>query len=106
MFDTEPGRETFCVVHGSCCDPPPRAEAFYVRMQQGPTAWNSARVVRADAIGSSGWRYVGAVHEVLTKEGAPPPSITIPGVTIRHEPAAVSQERSRARWKRDLVLLA
>lgn len=90
--------------HGRSCEPD--REAFYVRMQQGPTVWTSARVVRAAAVGPNGWRYVGAVHEVLTKEGAPPPSITIPGVTIRHDPPPVSAERSRARWERDLVLLA
>lgn len=79
----------------------PDREAFHVRTRQGSCVWPSARVVRADA----GWRYVGAVHEVLCHPERPAPSITIPGVTIRHEPGPVSAERSRARWERDLDLL-
>lgn len=80
---------------------PSDREAFYLTMRQGSCAWPSARVVRADA----GWRYVGAVHEVLCHPERPAPSITIPGVTIRHEPPPRSAERSRARWERDLELL-
>lgn len=74
-------------------------EAFYLRMRQGSCVWPSARVVRADA----GWRYVGAVHEVLCHPERPAPSITIPGVTIRHEQS--TPDRQRARWERDLDLL-
>lgn len=81
-------------------------DAFYVRMRQGSTAWDSARVVRASAVGTNAWHYIGVVHEVLMSEGAPPPSIRIHGVTIVHDPPPASAERSRARWKRDLVLLA
>lgn len=76
-------------------------EAFYLSMRQGSCAWQSARVVRADA----GWRYVGAVHELLCHPERPAPSITIPGVRILHDPPPVSQDRSVARWHRDLVLL-
>ena len=102
-------------------------EAFHLTMRQGSCVWPSARVVRADAVErprptectdvrnpdggcpkclwEPGWRYVGAVHEVLCHPDRPAPSITIPGVTIRHEPPAASVEKSRARWERDLALL-
>jgi hypothetical protein len=52
-----------------------------------------------------GWHYEGAVHEVLVHPSGRQPTITIPGVTIRHERTAESAERTRARWERDVELL-
>jgi glycosyltransferase involved in cell wall biosynthesis len=103
-------------------------EAFYLRMSEGACEWQSARVVRADAVDTSqrpeecddtcdqwgpckrcdwsgGWRYVGAVHEVLVHPHRPAPTITIPNVRIRHERGPVSADRMRARLERDVALL-
>lgn len=84
---------------------PPERNAFYIRMSEQACEWSSARVVRASAVGSEGWHYVGAVHEVLTHPSGRTPTITIPGVSIRHERGPVSAERMRARWTRDVELL-
>jgi hypothetical protein len=54
-------------------------EAYYLRVEMG-ISFDSARVLRAAA----GWRFVGTVHEVLTRPGRPPPSHRIEGVVIRH----------------------
>jgi glycosyltransferase involved in cell wall biosynthesis len=78
----------------------PDREAYYVRVTAGVT-FDSARVLRS----GTGWRFRGVVHEVLTKEGRPPPSQRIPGPHILHEPDARAAERSRRRWERDLGLL-
>jgi glycosyltransferase involved in cell wall biosynthesis len=78
----------------------PEHDAYYVRIELG-AIFDSARVLRAH----SGWRFRGAVHEVLTHSERPPPSIRVPGVTIAHRRADDSAERSRARWERDVGLL-
>lgn len=88
-------------------EPEPDREAFFVRTRLGSTTFGSARVVRASAVFNDrehGWHYVGAVHEALTHPRRVP-TITIPGVTIRHERTAESAERTRARWERDVELL-
>ena len=79
----------------------PGDEAFFLRMAQGGSSWSSPRVVRAAAR----WRFVGVVHEVLCHPDRPPPAITVPDVTVRHDRAEASAERSRRRWERDLALL-
>lgn len=81
-------------------------EAFYLRMSEGACEWSSARVVRASAVGPEGWHYVGAVHEVLVHPSGRVPTITIPGVSIRHDRGAVSAERLQERLARDVRLLA
>ena len=75
-------------------------EAYYLRVEMG-VSFDSARVLRSAA----GWRFVGTVHEVLTKPGRPPPVHRVGGVTVRHHQGEVAAERSRARWQRDVGLL-
>ena len=78
--------------------------AFYVDMLLVPSAvrFDSARVLDT----KEGWRFEGAVHEVLARPGHGPPTVRIPGVVVRHEAPPDSAARSRARWERDLLLLA
>lgn len=75
-------------------------EAFYVRVNIGIT-FDSARILRARA----GWRFRGAVHEVLTHPNRTPPSHRIPDVLIHHHPPPDALLRSRKRWERDVGLL-
>lgn len=77
----------------------PDREAYYLSVRMGGVVFDQARVLRSRA----GWRFQGAVHEVLTCPGKPPPSLRIPGVTVQHTQA--SPERSRARWEKDVELL-
>ncbi len=78
----------------------PDHEAYYVRVESG-IRFDSARVLRSRAR----WRFKGAVHEVLTRAGRQPPVHRIDGVLVRHSVDAVSGERSRRRWERDVGLL-
>lgn len=78
----------------------PDREAYYLRVEMG-VRFDSPRVARARA----GWRFRGAVHEVLVHPDRPPPARRVPDVTLRHLPGADSEARSRARWERDLGLL-
>jgi hypothetical protein len=78
----------------------PDREAYYVRVEMG-IRFDSARVARA----SAGWRFRGAVHEVLVHPDRPPPTRRVPDVLVRHHPGAGSVERSRERWERDVTLL-
>jgi hypothetical protein len=80
--------------------PDPDREAYYVRIEMG-VRFDSPRVARTRA----GWRFRGVVHEILLREGRAPPKHRVPGVLVRHEPGARSEERSRRRWERDAVLL-
>jgi len=75
-------------------------EAYYVRVDTG-VRFDSPRVLRSRA----GWRFRGAVHEILTHPDRPPPAHRIPGVLVRHTEVGDSAERSRRRWNRDLGLL-
>jgi tetratricopeptide (TPR) repeat protein len=79
----------------------PDREAYYVRVEAG-IRFDSARVFRSRA----GWRFKGAVHEVLCHPNRPPPQHRVPNALIRHVPTRVSAERSRKRWERDIVLLS
>lgn len=83
----------------------PPEEAFMVSMSEGSTVWSSARVVRASAVGPAGWHYEGVVHEALVHPSGRQPTITIPGVSIRHDPPPQSIEARRARWERDVEAL-
>jgi tetratricopeptide (TPR) repeat protein len=78
----------------------PLREAYFVRVEMG-VRFDSPRVARTAA----GWRFRGAVHEILMHPERPPPVHRVPGVRIRHEPGAESVERSRRRWERDAALL-
>jgi hypothetical protein len=78
----------------------PDREAYYLRVEMG-VRFDSPRVARTRA----GWRFRGAVHEILTHPSRPPPAHRVSGVVVRHEPGARSEERSRRRWERDAVLL-
>jgi hypothetical protein len=64
-------------------------------------SFDSARVLRS----SAGWRFVGAVHEVLCHPNRSPPSHRIEGVTVRHHVSDASTAKSKARWERDVGLL-
>jgi tetratricopeptide (TPR) repeat protein len=76
-------------------------EAYYVRVEAS-IRFDSARVFRSRA----GWRFKGAVHEVLCHPNRQPPVHRVPNVLIRHVPTQVSAERSKKRWERDVTLLA
>lgn len=76
-------------------------EAYYVRVET-TIRFDSARVART----SAGWRFKGAVHEVLTHPNRQPPSHRAPDVLIRHKPQGASAERSKKRWERDVGLLS
>lgn len=78
----------------------PDREAYYLRVEMG-IRFDSPRVARSRA----GWRFKGAVHEILTREGRDPPSRRVPDVLIRHFPGEASAERSKKRWERDAKLL-
>lgn len=76
--------------------------AYYLQVAFGPTdVYDSARLART----SAGWRYEGATHEVLVKDGEPPPTIRVPGATIVHAPAEVDQAARTRRWEQDLEIL-
>jgi len=79
----------------------PDHEAYLVKVRAGVT-FDSARVFRA----SSRWRFRGVVHEVLAKDGRDPPTQRVPSALIVHEVEALSAERSRKRWERDVGLLS
>ncbi len=78
----------------------PDREAYYVRVEMG-VRFDSPRVART----RSGWRFRGAVHEILCHPDRPPPVHRVPDTLIRHTPGADSAERSRRRWTRDAALL-
>lgn len=78
----------------------PDREAYFIRVLMG-LEFDSPRVVRSDA----GWRFVGAVHEVLAHPHRAPPTRRIPNVAIAHDPADISVARSVRRWERDVPLL-
>lgn len=75
--------------------------AYNIPIQYGGITFDSPRLVRFDA----GWRYVGAVHEVLMKDGEPPPSIRVPGCHIFHDAENADPEKKNSRLYRDLELL-
>lgn len=79
----------------------PAHGAYHLPLEMGGVRFDSARLVRL----AHGWRYVGAVHEVLCKPGLPPPSIRIEGCAIRHDLVGRDPDRKRRGWLRDLELL-
>jgi tetratricopeptide (TPR) repeat protein len=79
----------------------PDREAYFMRVAMG-IRFDSPRVFRAQ----SGWRFRGAVHEILCRPDRPPPSRRIEGATILHDPGTAGVERSKKRWERDVKLLA
>ncbi|WP_437904019.1 hypothetical protein WME95_36860 [Sorangium sp. So ce327] len=76
--------------------------AYHVRVRYGDSVYDSARLARA----SAGWRYVGATHEVLSREGEPPPSIRVPDAHIVHDLSRRDAAAQTRRWQRDLELLS
>jgi hypothetical protein len=79
----------------------PERGAYYVSIRYGETVYDSARLARA----SAGWRYVGVTHEVLAKDGVPPPTIRVPDVHIVHDLSHRDASGQARRWKLDLKLL-
>ncbi len=78
----------------------PDREAYLVRVDT-VVSFNSVRVVRSRA----GWRFKGAVHEILERPDRAPPLHRVPGASILHHPDRGSIERSHARRERDIGLL-
>jgi glycosyltransferase involved in cell wall biosynthesis len=78
----------------------PDREAYYLRVVMG-ISFDSPRVARTDA----GWRFRGAVHEILVHPERQPPAHRVPDARILHQPGEGSVERSRRRWVRDAALL-
>lgn len=76
-------------------------DAFMMRVQTG-ILFSSLRIVRSGA----GYRFEGAVHEVLWHPDRPRPSLTVPGAVIHHHPGPESVARSHARRERDIALLS
>ena len=81
--------------------PGAECDAHHVRVEIPDASFDSARVLHS----ASGWRFVGAVHEVLTHPERPPPAGRIQGLRILHAAQAESNARSRIRWERDVALL-
>ncbi|MCC6559288.1 MAG: glycosyltransferase [Polyangiaceae bacterium] len=79
----------------------PEHGAYYVKILFGATHYDSARLARAD----HGWRYVGVTHEVLAKDGVPPPTLRVPDAHILHDLSHRDAASSRRRWELDLELL-
>lgn len=86
----------FCEAHESSGD-----GAYYVQIQIGDNSFDSGRLARA----SAGWRYRGAVHEVLMGPADERPRQRVPGAVIRHDLTERDAERHRKRFERDRVLL-
>lgn len=55
---------------------------------------------------SARWRYRGRVHEVAGGPSGTAATVRVPGVELRQEFVERSAQASRARWTRDLALLA
>ena len=79
----------------------PEHGVYFTALDMADIRFASARVVRL----SHGWRYVGAVHEVLTKPGAPLPTMTVPGCVIRHDLEGRDAIRKSLSINRELDLL-
>lgn len=89
----------FCEEHRASTGP--EHGAYYLRVRYGSTVYDSARLARTGA----GWRYTGVTHEVLTREGAPPPALRVPGVHVFHDLSHRDAASQRRRWELDLRLL-
>jgi glycosyltransferase involved in cell wall biosynthesis len=79
-------------------------DGHYVPVKVPGCVFPSVRVTRL----SAKWRYVGAVHELLLPPGMtsyPPSTQTADGVRIDHLPDARGNEKTSARWERDVKLL-
>lgn len=84
----------------------PSHDAYKIQMDMDRRRFDSVRLARL----SAGWRYVGlgipgegVIHEVLMKEGVPPPRIRIPNCYIHH--AETDPARKRSRLYKDLEIL-
>lgn len=77
-------------------------DAYYVRISFGTTVYDSARLARS----SAEWRYEGVTHEVLTREGSPPPSIRVPDAYVLHDLQHRDAAGQKRRWSQDLELLS
>lgn len=78
----------------------PDRDAYLLCVDAG-VSFYSARIVRS----RSGFRFRGAVHEVLAHPTKPPPSRKVPGSKILHRPESDGIARTHARRERDLQLL-
>lgn len=80
----------------------PEHGVYFLSLDMGSNfRFSSARLVRLD----HGWRYVGAVHEFLTKPGAPQPSLHADGCSVQHDLAGRDHARKILSATRDLDLL-
>lgn len=67
--------------------------AYLVGVRQGGLRSDLPRLVRA----GSGFRYLGAAHEQLLREKAPPPSQRVPEALLTFDPASRGQQAQRER---------
>ena len=94
-----PALRAFCEKHRDAKGP--EHGAYFLPLELAGMRFDSPRLVRL----SEGWRFQGVVHEILCKDGVPPPSIRVPGAHIHHDLAGRDPERKRRGWERDLELL-
>ena len=78
-----------------------QAGAYYVQVQLGSMRFDSGRLTRVGA----GWKYHGAVHEVMMGPNAEVPPERVPEAWILHEKDIKSAERDLERWRRDAKIL-
>lgn len=72
--------------------------AYLIGVRQGSLRSDQPRLVRAGA----GFRYLGAAHEQLVRDKAPPPSQRVPEAALSVDPAARSPQAQRERWEAEV----
>lgn len=97
LVDTNRSLRTFCEQIRD--ENGPNHGSYNIPVDVSRNRFDANRLVRL----SAGWRYVGVVHEVLMKDGAPPATIRVPGCYILHEGS--DPTRKRLRLYRDLEML-
>lgn len=90
----------FCEAHAPKSGP--EHGAYYLRVHYGESVYDSARLART----ADGWRYKGVTHEVLTRDGVPPPRVRVPDAHIVHDLSRRDAASTRRRWELDRRLLA
>lgn len=76
-------------------------EAYAMRLRRAGMSYCLPLVLRS----SARWRYRGVVHEYVSRPGAAPASLRVPGVILCQDTVPQSAAASQARWRRDLELL-
>ncbi len=68
--------------------------AYLIGVRQGGLRSDHPRLVRAGA----GFRFVGAAHEQLVRDKAPPPSLRVPEAALTFDPSRRGERAQRERW--------